>query len=349
MEKSMNPDTEKHLLIGYGCHGNQFPSRLIGHGIPEHDLIIVDTDPQKVASAKEAYPDATCTNQLNAVLGGPPIQAAWILVNTGLHLQVIKEVRNKVRNFFIEKPLVAPQHLEEAKGVLQGAKVVCGYLLRFSPASQLLREYLRNNLCIIDAVTSYYGKYRMFHHYTKIAGNRRATEGDLIDESTHGFDMVRHIASANQDLSSARMLHYNQTHHPFVNEDAQQRLNQIDGVTRLIPDNMTNWTIEWPHQAGAVTYSGISSYTLASTIRRFDFLFAEGKGAAMIDFDQKKDEDHLLIVKGNGESHTDLNFTTDKLGAQVAATLQYFRDGNKSALCTLEEAIEQTALLNQFN
>ena len=341
-----------HLIIGYGQQGQSFVKKMVEAGVAQPDIVVVDIKQEKLQKASERYPDLSCFETTLAALGKRSFDIAWVLVNTSCHLDVVRQCRDAgLTKFFVEKPVASPRHLNEMEGLLAGTTGVCGYILRFSLAVWRLQKFMVEKNLRVRWGSAYYGKPRIWTKDTELPGTARATEGDKADEATHAMDLQTHLANVDAStMTNQRIISC--THLPFVNPEAQQGLSSIDSDVPQRPDNSTIWSFG---NDDDLSLTGISSYTLIETIRRFDFVLGDNESGtpthyAQLLLDQRDDDglrDHLIIRPvGEKKNTVAAGYSSDKLRAQVIATLAYLQEGKEDKrLATLQDGLDQARLL----
>ncbi len=175
---------------------------------------------------QETYPEPFYTD-VDTLLENVEFDAALIVVPTFLHKEIAFKFLEKGKDLFIEKPVASTA--EEGRDILEkaasvGAKVCVGYIERFNPVVEALREELRDKEIYSIGITRV-GPFPP----------RIADVGVLTDLSVHDIDLIRFISGCEireKAIFKSRKIHNN-------HEDNAILSFQLE--SEIVASITTNW------------------------------------------------------------------------------------------------------------
>lgn len=212
------------MIIGYGQMGKWYTSLLLQkEGFRQTDIAVVDHKDERLEDCRKQYPELATYPNLEAALNKQIPATAFVLTNSLSHAPIIgRLVAAGVKNILVEKPLVVDAQdcfALRPQVIQRQTKLVCGYLMNFSPALERLRQILEEkSLYVLGAIGSW-GKDRV--------GDSRPTTGNLDDESTHVVCLMLAAVRFNQHIHSIRV-HAVLDYLGYVNAEAQAEARQHD-------------------------------------------------------------------------------------------------------------------------
>lgn len=182
-------------LIGAGRIGQLHAEHLTSR-IPAADLVIVADVVEGVArECAERYGIPAFTQDYQAVLDRPEIQAVVICSSTDTHAQIIEEAAQAGKHIFCEKPIALDlRSIDRALDVVERAKVKLqiGFNRRFDANYRRVRQAVEQGEI---------GRLHLLHiisrdpapppmEYIRVSG------GLFLDMTIHDFDMARFLSGS---------------------------------------------------------------------------------------------------------------------------------------------------------
>jgi UDP-N-acetylglucosamine 3-dehydrogenase len=177
----------KGLLAGAGSMGVMHLRVL--HGIEAVDsLAVVEPVPERREQIERRYPRVRTYAALDDPLSAEHPDFACVAVPVGEAPAVAAAVIDAGVPLMLEKPMA--QSVEEAQAIAQHAEregvfVSIGYVERFNPAVQALREEIRRG----TGGTIYHAHARRLSPFPQ----REGLSGVAIDLATHDLDVIRYV------------------------------------------------------------------------------------------------------------------------------------------------------------
>ena len=173
-------------VIGYGYWGPNH-CRIIQHHKDAELRIICDQDNNRLKEAKEYYPDAICTNDIDAILNDVHTEAVVISTPVNTHADIIKKVLKSGKHILCEKPLT--KTVEEIKTIddvlkKSGKILMCAHTFEFNQVVRYIKEYLKGN----DV-----GKYLYFSAFRNGLGPVRKDINVIYDLASHDISILLYL------------------------------------------------------------------------------------------------------------------------------------------------------------
>ncbi|MCK4244301.1 MAG: Gfo/Idh/MocA family oxidoreductase [Candidatus Omnitrophica bacterium] len=130
-------------------------------------LLICEKDSEKIAPFKEKYPQVETTASFEEVLKNKAVKGVVLATPAESHFRLGKEVLNKGKDLFVEKPLSLS--VREGEGLVNLAKekssvLMVGHLLQYHPGIIKLKEIIQKGelgkICYIYSNRVNLGKFR---------------------------------------------------------------------------------------------------------------------------------------------------------------------------------------------
>lgn len=147
-----------------------------------------DKDPEAIAKAREAAPNATAYDDYNQVLQDPIIDAVAIATPAIMHGSMVRQALNADKHVFVEKPIcLALDEGRELKSLAleRGRVLMVGHLLHYHPAFQALIDHVEAGKI---------GTLRYIYSNRLSLGKVRTEENALWSFAPHDIAMILALA-----------------------------------------------------------------------------------------------------------------------------------------------------------
>ncbi|HSG74434.1 MAG TPA: Gfo/Idh/MocA family oxidoreductase [Nitrosopumilaceae archaeon] len=150
-------------------------------------------------------------DSVDALLDSEDFDAAFICTPTSTHSEIAKQLIQKKKNVFIEKPLTYLS--EEGVDLLELAKknnvvMTCGYIERFNPAVDLVKNYVKSKKYGELVMLEFHRENRMPLHIKDV--------GIIYDTSVHDIDTAMWLFDDTPQVVFARAGSINHEHEDFA-------------------------------------------------------------------------------------------------------------------------------------
>lgn len=336
-------DHKNILIVGAGKMWTNYAKVLTSLWVQTH---VTDTSNKVLDSFSAQYPNAILYRPDtwgNVLL--PPRMPTIIASNTPAHEKNIRDrIENgEVTSIFSEKPLgltlEQTQSIEGSAGK-HNADIYTGFLIRFSPAVEELRKFMKDRNLIMTTGSVDWGKNRR--------GDTRPTAWDLEDEAVHGMDILLLFASMNQwidTLTISGKLEFQK----YVDEVTQRNAHERDPSYPITPNSSASvmTTIETSHTQILTT---LESSFVAPSERRYVKIWLADRSdpeallyTARMDFDKRLDSggtEDSLEIWWSGKLVAHSSQKSDKLKEQIHAWIGSMgKEDVDPRLATIEDAL----------
>ncbi|MDE1866393.1 MAG: Gfo/Idh/MocA family oxidoreductase [Thaumarchaeota archaeon] len=150
-------------------------------------------------------------SSVDSLLGSEQFDAAFVCTPTSTHFEIARNLLQKRKNVFVEKPMTyLSREGEELLELAKKNKVVLtsGYIERFNPAVSLVKEYVR---------TKKYGELIMleFHRENRMPPHIKDV-GIIYDTSVHDIDTAMWLFDDAPEVVFARSGRIRHEHEDFA-------------------------------------------------------------------------------------------------------------------------------------
>jgi hypothetical protein len=333
----------KVLVVGLGQMGKLYISKLIELGVKAENIIGSDISSERIVEAAGVFPSCVYTTSLASPVIAD-VQAAIVAVSTPSHAKVLTELMERgVKHILCEKPLTFTGAEAAAVSLVSkqtGANVYTAFLMNWSGAVKVLKEFMREQGLVLIQGDMTWGKNRM--------GDSRPTPGDLEDEMVHGAHIIQNLASENQVIQKilvTGMLTYEQ----FANTEAQRRAHELDPSFPIHPNASSFVSEVIETTRGTIPVQLKSSFISPNQVREVNGVLAhkDARGVPLysfrLEFDKEVDGKRLDAVNVIPYARDGLVVAQlthlDKLLLQTGAFISTARGGYDPHLVDLDEAI----------
>jgi predicted dehydrogenase len=157
-----------------------------------------DLDEANLAKARELYPGATATDDLDALLGDDGLDAVVVATSVPTHYPLGRRVLEAGKHVFIEKP-IALKAVEAADlltiSEARGLKLMVGHLLEYHPGVRKVKE-------LVDA--GELGKVFYVYANRLNLGKVRTDENALWSLAPHDISVLNYLIGEEPEEVSAR-------------------------------------------------------------------------------------------------------------------------------------------------
>ncbi len=157
-----------------------------------------DLDEANLAKARDLYPDAVVTDDLDELLADDDLDAVVVATSVPTHYELGKRVLEAGKHAFVEKPVALKAADAEdlvATAAARGVKLMVGHLLEYHPAVAKMKE-------LIDA-----GELgRVYYAYANRLnlGKVRKDENALWSLGPHDISVINYLTGEEPEEVSAR-------------------------------------------------------------------------------------------------------------------------------------------------
>lgn len=354
------PEQDRLVVVGAGgfAGSNVYVPNLVQAGVPIEQLVLVDSDEQRLLAVQERVEGAEVSLDLDMALRELSEQgyrpgAIIIASPTAAHPDNIRSVFEAAdagqvdagqTTIWCEKPVAPPETFLEIKALSDehpDLDIYVGYVLRFSETLTALQNYMSANDLRITGLDWIYGRNR--------AGDPRPTQGVLPDKIVHPLSVTDLLLtrvlgeSPDVDVESASIQHRDCSM-PMAQAMARALNPAIPKRPSSDIDTIMHYSSSQNGTSETIPVSISSSYLFEEEIRRVN-IEVEGPGGTnllVIDFDV-----HETGV-GGVKQRVDMLRTSDgeviyksnsnKSAAQIAQLLKLISRGTDPSdlLTTLE-------------
>jgi predicted dehydrogenase len=167
--------------------------------LPDAELAYCcDLDEGHLAKARTLYPHAVATNDLDAMLADPTLDAVVIATSVPTHYALGKKALEAGKHTFIEKPIaLKATHAEDllATADARGVKLMVGHLLEYHPAVRKLKELVDDGSL---------GKIFYVYANRLNLGKVRTDENALWSFGPHDISVLNYLIGEEPEEVSAR-------------------------------------------------------------------------------------------------------------------------------------------------
>lgn len=125
---------------------------------------------------------------------------------TDLHLQTLRQFHDKGKHFFIEKPVVSLQHIEEAKKFMlrDNSVYYVACPLRYNAVIQYMKNYINPDevISIRSISSSYLPDWRPGQDYRKTYSAHKNMGGGVSIDLIHEWDYLTYLVGFPQKIQS---------------------------------------------------------------------------------------------------------------------------------------------------
>ena len=232
---NFNPTDKKEIinfgLIGYGYWGPNF-ARDLNEAQNANLKYCADLSDNNLNKIKQKYPQVITTNNYQAILNDPTIDAIVVATPTKTHYQIVKDALLAKKHVFVEKPMC--YKIEEAEELVTLAqtnrvKLMVGHIFLFNPAVNYIKK-------IID--DGEIGKLRHLHFQRRNLGPIRQDINVMWDLAPHDISMALHFIGK----MPISVVAIGET---FL-QNGQRSMHDVVSVSLKFPDNiMANMIFSW--------------------------------------------------------------------------------------------------------
>ena len=171
---------------------------------------VCDANKERSKEYSEKY-SVNSYDSVDALLDSEDFDAAFICTPTSTHSKIAKQLIEKKKNVFIEKPLTYLS--EEGEDLLELAKknnvtMTCGYIERFNPAVDLVKNYVKSKKYGELVMLEFHRENRMPLHIKDV--------GIIYDTSVHDIDTAMWLFDDTPQVVFARAGRINHEHEDFA-------------------------------------------------------------------------------------------------------------------------------------
>jgi predicted dehydrogenase len=321
------------LIIGFGTMGKIHAEKIQQKKAVTH-VAIVDNNEQRRQEAHSAGYTAVYSDLDAAHSDHPNFDVVVITSNTVTHYSLIQQIILKssflelpLPALFIEKPIVASkeqalklQVLLAEHGYPAKQELMCGYLLRESPAVEKLIQKIITDRETVSSVAITWQKQRK---------PDRASAGVIQDEATHSLDLVQYILKRlgiEPVAHSINILSATRTR-SIVNTVEQDQL-----YTETDPNRNPFAEINYALNFGDVKVTGLSTFMQGPQERSISFT--------------TKNRSYKLVFDKKGQDWCDSDaFANDKIASLWETFISALESGNKPVhMASINEAFNDVFL-----
>lgn len=333
LEKETMDRVPKILIVGHGVMGTAYGKILGELGYGPDQIIVHDTDSEKLKDTDAVTPVVDMTEGL-----AQNPAAVFVTANTNAHLSVIEQAAPHTRNIYVEKPVVEPSQQEALRRILerhQDVRGLVGYVINASPVMEKLIDHMRrHNLHALSSIGV----------WAKRRGNRRPTAGNSVDEIIHMLMAHHSLVKATQEPTefSVRSASTLFGHNGFYDSNQQAKLYGDD----IKPNSTTQGTINIHTDTfRQVPLTFQSSFVAGDQVRNMTIHLGDDNGnhthTANMHFDKRHDgtvtDTGEIVCESNNEVEAAWEAReVNKLRALTASVLRYFAnpEGKNAAKVT---------------
>jgi len=233
---------------GWGANHVKTLSRLRAEESIE-DFIVIDIDKDRLSYISKLY---GCRGyvSLDEALRKEDIEGLIIATPTRLHFEHAKNALERGLHVLVEKPMTTTS--SEAKELIDIAKrnnriLMTGFLLRYSPAVQYLKERLNNN-------PKYFGELLLISVKRANPGSiRRQDVGVIRDLTIHDVDLAMYLFGAKPIRAYAYVrregYEFEVFAAGFVDYDSKYgKFTLLFEASWIAPNKFRRWEISWTNK-----------------------------------------------------------------------------------------------------
>jgi len=264
---SSQPDAIGTAVVGVGNWGKNLARNF--HQLDAARLeFICDLNPATRAAMAALYPEATVTDDYDAVLSSPSVECVVLAVDAPLHYRFAREALNAGKHVYVEKPLTLDR--AEALELVELAdsldrKLMVGHLLEYHPAVNFIRDMITKG----DVGASHYLYFQRLN-----LGIVRKEENAWWSLAPHDISMACYFFDAKPISVSANGQCYLQ---PGIEDVVFATLKFADG-------RMAHIHVSWldPHKIRKVTLVGSQRMVVFDDMEGAEKVRVYDKGAEIV-------------------------------------------------------------------
>ena len=227
-------------------------------------LFCCDLNDANLRSVKEQYPHVQTTNDYDALVVNPQIDAIVIATSPVTHYDLAKKALLNNKHVFVEKPLT--MNLEQASELVEMAsrvdrKLMVGHLMEYHPAIEKLKEIIRSGEL---------GELYYLYSQRVNLGKIRKDENALWSFAPHDLSIIMYLLDMEPESVSARGQTY-----------LQDGIEDVAFVNLQFPNKiMAQIQLSWldPHKIRKTTVVGSKKMAVFDDMEATEMLRIYDKG-----------------------------------------------------------------------
>lgn len=297
------PEQDRIVVAGAGgsVAGKIYIPNLILSGVPREQIVLVDSDEQRLLAVQEHVEGAEAAPDLDTALAriseqGYNLGATIIASTTAAHADNLRSVFDAVdagladpdkTKIWCEKPVTPPETFLEIQALAAehpGLDVYVGYILRFSEMLTALQDHMDTHGLSITGLEWIYGRDR--------AGDPRPTQGVIPDKIVHPLSvtdllLTRSLGEAVEVEVESADIQYRNCTVPMVQERARVLNPDIPEQPSSDIDTRLHYSSGKEGSYASIPVSISASYLFKESIRRVKIAVdgPEGADVLVVDFD----------------------------------------------------------------
>lgn len=233
-------------------------------------LFCCDLNDANLRRIKEQYPYVQITNDYNALVANPQIDAIVIATSAVAHYDLAKKALINNKHVFVEKPLT--MNLEHAVELVELAsrvdrKLMVGHLMEYHPAIEKLKEIIQSGEL---------GELYYLYSQRVNLGKIRKDENALWSFAPHDLSIIMYLLDMEPESVSARGQAY-----------LQKGIEDVAFVNLQFPNKiMAQIQLSWldPHKIRKTTVVGSKKMAVFDDMEATEMLKIYDKGVSNAQF-----------------------------------------------------------------
>jgi predicted dehydrogenase len=233
-------------------------------------LFCCDLNDANLRSVKEQYPHVQTTNDYDALVANPQIDAIVIATSAVTHYGLAKKALLQNKHVFVEKPLT--MNFEHAVELVELAsrvdrKLMVGHLMEYHPAIEKLKEIIRSGEL---------GELYYLYSQRVNLGKIRKDENALWSFAPHDLSIIMYLLEMEPESVSARGQAY-----------LQEGIEDVAFVNLQFPNKiMAQIQLSWldPHKIRKTTVVGSKKMAVFDDMEATEMLKIYDKGVSNAQF-----------------------------------------------------------------